>query len=124
MLVQSIGESCGSSVARLPLVPSYTIRCTPGMPPESISGWMIFQSAESIPTKRSFRWRSGWWAAIRERSLLKRGHNPLSQLILHSRPDLVLIQSVSSVRSVTSISLSITSAGDSWGKFESTTSLA
>ena len=54
MLVQSIGESCGSSVVRLPLTPRSTIRAMPGMAPESTSGWMIFQSAESQPTRRSF----------------------------------------------------------------------
>jgi len=58
MLVQSIGESCGSSMVRLPLTPVSTIRAIPGMAPESMRSWMIFQSAESQPTSISLRFSS------------------------------------------------------------------
>jgi len=66
VLVQSIGESCGSSVVMLPLVPDSTSRATPGRWPASMSGCMSFQSAESQPTKSS-RWRDIGQQAWRKR---------------------------------------------------------
>src|SRR5690554_5156718 len=53
MLVQSIGENGGSSVARLPMTPRLTRRSRVGMWPASRSGVMIFQSAASQPMRRT-----------------------------------------------------------------------
>jgi len=55
MEVQSIGESCGSSVVRFPLAPPSTSQRTPGNSPASSKGWITCQSAESHPTRSSLR---------------------------------------------------------------------
>ena len=55
--VHSMGESCGSSVVRLPEEPVLTRWAAAGVAPLSMSGWSSFQSAESQPTRRR---RLGW----------------------------------------------------------------
>src|SRR5580704_1857299 len=53
--VQSIGESGGCKVAICPIAPFSTSRCTFGILPASIRGWITFQSAASHPTSITFR---------------------------------------------------------------------
>src|ERR1700727_2775112 len=53
--VHSIGESGGCSVAICPMTPFSTRRWTFGILPESIRGWITFQSAASHPTRRTLR---------------------------------------------------------------------
>ncbi len=55
MDVHSIGESGGWSVAICPLAPFFTRRCTLGILPASMSGWMTFQSAASHPISKTLR---------------------------------------------------------------------
>ena len=71
MLVQSIGERGGWSVARLPITPFSTSRPTWGMSPMSTRGEITFQSAASQPTRRTRRRfsmvirRRPWWGRHR-----------------------------------------------------------
>ena len=62
MLVQSIGERAGWSVARFPITPVSTSRPTWGMSPMSTSGEITFQSAASQPTSSTRRFPAmGLW---------------------------------------------------------------
>ena len=59
MEVQSIGESIGRRLARLPITPALMTFSRTGSSPLSNNGWMIFQSAESQPTSKTFRLDAG-----------------------------------------------------------------
>ena len=49
-----MGDKTGDNVAKLPITPFSTNRCVAGINPRSIKRWMIFQSAASQPTSRTF----------------------------------------------------------------------